>query len=44
MKETLVSDQIIFLIDKVVQKEFSVRQGGNKFLENALHNGQIQKR
>ena len=44
VKETLASGKIIFPIDRVVQKEFSVPQGGNKFIENALHNGQIPKR
>ena len=29
---------------RVVQKEFSVLRGGNKFIENALHNEQIPKR
>ena len=44
VKETLASTQSIFPIYRVVQKESSVRQGGKKFIENALHNGQIPKR
>ena len=38
VKETLASELIIFLIDRIVQKQFSVPQGGNKF------NGQISRR
>ena len=40
-KKTLASGQIIFPIDRVVQKEFRVLLGGNKFIENALYNRQI---
>ena len=31
-------------IDRVVQKEFSVSQGGSKYIENAFHIGQIPTR
>ena len=44
VKNTLAGQQIVFPIDRVVQKEFSVSQGGSKFIENALHSGQIPKR
>ena len=44
VKKSLASQRIVLPIDRVIQKEFSVPQGGSKFIENALHSGQIPKR
>ena len=43
VKRTLAAKSKVFPIDRVVQKEFSVPQGGSKFIENALHSGQLPK-
>ena len=40
----MAGKRIVLPIDRVIQKEFSVPQGGSKFIENALHSGQIPKR
>ena len=44
VKKSLAGQRIVLPIDRVIQKEFSVPQGGSKFIENALHSGQIPKR
>ena len=44
VKKHLAGQRIVLPIDRVIQKEFSVPQGGSKFIENALHSGQIPKR
>ena len=44
VKKHLAGQRIVLPIDRVIQKEFSVPQGGSKFIENSLHSGQIPKR
>lgn len=44
VKQSLAGKQMVILTDRVVQKEFNVTQGGNTFIENALHSGQIPTR
>ena len=44
VKKQLAGQRIVLPIDRVIQKEFSVPQGGSKFIENSLHSGQIPKR
>lgn len=41
---SLAGRQVKIPIDRVVQKEFSIPQGGNKYIENAFHIGQIPTR
>ena len=41
VERSLAAQQIVFPIVRVVMKEFSVTQGGNMFIENALHSGQL---
>ena len=42
-EQSLAGKQRVFPIDRVMMKEFNVAQGGNMFIENALHNGRIPK-
>ena len=41
VQRSLAAQQLVFPIARVVMKEFSVTQGGNMFIENALHSGQL---
>ena len=41
VQRSLAAQQIVYPIVRVVMKEFSVTQGGNMFIENALHSGQL---
>ena len=42
-EQILTGKQRVIPIDRVTMKEFNVTQGGNMFIENALHSGQMPK-